>query len=161
MEKNIDDIEFRELVLSLKNHGFTISEIINLTESSERLIIDIIRTFSVLDVKIELNHGKYTKEELKLINSNFSLKEIAKRTKRSYFTIKDKRKWDRKTKRKQDMREENVTGHCKRYSKNEYSFIKISYENGITTSQIANTLNRSEQSIRSFCTRHNIKRKIS
>ena len=104
MEKNIDDIEFRELVLSLKNHGFTISEIINLTESSERLIIDIIRTFSVLDVKIELNHGKYTKEELKLINSNFSLKEIAKRTKRSYFTIKDKRKWDRKTKRKQDMR---------------------------------------------------------
>lgn len=159
MEKNIDDVKFRKFVLSLKNSGFTIEEIIDLSQASERLVKDIVRTFSILDVNTELNHGFYSELELESINSGKNIKTIVKETNRSYFTIKDKIGQDRKTKRKQDKRKDSIGGYCQPYTENEYGFIKISYENGVPTSEIARILNRTERSIRSFCMRNNISRK--
>ena len=164
MEKSIDDIEFRKLVLKMYDEGYTREEIIKKLEMKKHCFDNIITTFynNELDINTKLNNGPFTEEEDKFILDNIDKhkKILAKELKRAYYKTKDRARYLEKTNRvkKEKIEKDTEINKGKPFKEEEILFIKERYEAGDKVEDIANVLGRSKISIANACIYRGIKR---
>lgn len=167
MEKSIDDIEFRKLVLKMYDEGYSKDEIMKKLEIKKHCFDDIITTFynNELDVNIKLNNSSFTKEEDEFILSNInkSSKVLAKELNRAYYRTRHRVEYLKKINglkkaKKEKVKKDKNYNEGKPFEKEEILFIKERYEAGDKVEDIANVLGRSKISIQNACTYRQIKR---
>ena len=164
MEKSIDDIEFRKLVLKMYDEGYTREEITKKLEMKKHCFDNIITTFynNELDINTKLNNDPFTEEEDKFILDNIDKhkKILAKELKRAYYKTKDRARYLEKTNRakKEKIEKDTEINKGKPFKEEEILFIKERYEAGDKVEDIANVLGRSKTSIKNACINRGIKR---
>lgn len=164
MEKSIDDIEFRKLVLKMYDEGYTREEITKKLEMKKHCFDNIITTFynNELDINTKLNNGPFTEEEDKFILDNIDKhkKILAKELKRAYYKTKDRARYLEKTNKvkKEKIEKDTEINKGKPFKEEEILFIKERYEAGDKVEDIANVLGRNKTSIKNACVNYKIKR---
>ena len=164
MEKSIDDIEFRKLVLKMHDEGYIRDEIVRKLDIKKSCYDNIIGTFhnNGLSVDAKLNNDPFTKEEDKIILDNVDedIKVLIKKLNRTYFKVKGRKHYLKKnneTKKEKTAKNINVNSG-KFFKEEEILFIKERYEAGDKVEDIARVLGRSKLSIAKACVNRKIKR---
>ena len=167
MEKSIDDIEFRKLVLKMHDEGNNIDDISEILNVKMWLIKSIIFTFSgCLDVEEKINSGKFTKEEDEFIKNNYN-KDVSffiKTLKRQYsclnsklFRVKKEIESEIETLEMDESYKPQNSG--KKFTEEEIEFIKEAYESGDSIKDISIAMERSKHSIEHIIRNNKFKRK--
>lgn len=167
MEKSIDDIEFRKLVLKMYDEGNNIDDISEILNVKMWLIKSIIFTFSgCLDVEEKINSGKFTKEEDEFIKNNYN-KDVSffiKTLKRQYsclnsklFRVKKEIESEIETLEMDESYKPQNSG--KKFTEEEIEFIKEAYESGDSIKDISIAMERSKHSIEHIIRNNKFKRR--
>ena len=168
MEKSIDDIEFRKLVLKMHDEGYSYEEISKELNVEVNLVRNTISTFNILNINTEINKGRFFNEEIEFIRNN-SEKDIdffVNELKRPYYSVKSKLGHIRREqnnylkKSKEKLKEQNNCSNKSRknITEDEIEFVKESINNGDSIKDISIALERSEGVIKYICSKNKIKR---
>ena len=163
MEKSIDDIEFRKLVLKMHDEGHSYEEISKELNVKVNLIRNTVSTFNILNINTEINKGKFFNEEIEFIKNN-SEKDIVffvNELRRPYYSVKSKLGHIRREqKNKEKVKEQNNCSNKsrKKITEDEIDFVKESIDNGDSIKDISIALERSEAVIRFICHKNKIKK---
>lgn len=164
MEKSIDDIEFRKLVLKMHDEGYIRDEIVRKLDIKKFCYDNIIGTFhnNGLSIDAKLNNDSFTEEEDKIILDNMDedIKVLIKKLNRAYFKVKARKHYLKKNNgiKKGKVEKDTELNKGKVFKEEEILFIKERYEAGDKIEDIASVLGRSKVSISSACTNRKIKR---
>ena len=162
MEKSIDDIEFRKLVLKMYDEGYSKEEIIKELEIKKSLFEDIFFTFKHLDINKKIKNENYTEKEIEFIKENIDkdIQFFIVNLERRYNSVQSKIYKIKKRNNKDKKVEENIDiNKGKRFIEEEIEFIREAANNGDSVKDIAIALGRSERSIYVICHNNNIKNK--
>lgn len=163
MEKSIDDIEFRKLVLKMHDEGHSYEEISKELNVEVNLIRNTVSTFNILNINTEINKGRFFYKEIEFIRNN-SEKDIdffVNELKRPYYSVKSKLGHIRREqKNKEKLKEQNNCSNKsrKKITEDEIDFVKESIDNGDSIKDISIALERSEDAIRFICHKNKIKK---
>lgn len=165
MEKSIDDIEFRKLVLKMYDEGYTRNEIPKKLNISVWLFDNIKITFdnNRLDINAKLNNNKFTKEEDIIILENMDEKDVGiliKKLNRSYYKILKRKNYLKKTIKynKYNHEKNKEVNSGKPITEEEIEFVREAINNGDSIKDIAIALGRSKDSIYYVCYKNKIKK---